>query len=123
MIKTIKELRDLIIENEGTLTIGAIKVKYSNDAGHSDIDVYLNGDLITWIGEGADDEDLVGEGYSISSDFESFKDKLRNSIKEVEALTEELKNTKDFAQGNDLLKGKVEAYEKLLLERTVTISE
>lgn len=132
-MKTIKDLKDLLKLNEGKIEMGKIVIT-TDITNTSDIDIKFDGDLMQWFSSVCKDEDLLSEEstYSTESSFiknkESAKDindlnyQLRRKNEEIEKLTEEIKKIK-VENLPDIYKGKIEAYEKLLIGRDLTISK
>lgn len=131
-IKKLGELRKLIEENDGIIHIGRFDIKYSSGA---DIDFRLDSNLIMWIGSGSDDDELLdGLFHSVDSKFETKKGDGKDEVAELKDQKSKLEK-KILEQGDRIEKlvklydeskkdlGKVEAYEKLLIGRTVSIGE
>lgn len=127
-MKTLKDLREMIISNEGNIKIGGIN--FSHKEGE-DVDIKLNDNLIMWFKKNESDEALLSEvEYSTDSDIEEGKRALREERERVTATeaVEKLEQsqlaevTKQLAEVS-LALGKVEAYEKMLIGRTVTLGQ
>jgi hypothetical protein len=122
----IKQLRELIIESDGKLVIGKLsfEMKKDEDGKDGDIDIHFNEHLIQWVKSETDGEKELSDDEicNVQSDFLEFKDKLfeaqRAKIK-AEEMVEEIKLA---SVSSELLKGKVEAYEKMLIGRGVTLT-
>lgn len=106
-MKTLGELRKIIIENNGEFKIGGLIFKHS--AGN-DVDVHLDGRLIMWFETGEKDDALLTDKiYSIITTEEKTQDiGTDNTAKDIEKA---------------VALGKVEAYEKILIGRDLTISK
>lgn len=126
-LKTIGDLKGLILENEGILTIGALEFKYSNG---SDIDIKFDGELIQWYHAKNDNDTLlITEGmYSftnsarlIRAEFKEKKDKFDEIQKENIRLKQENTDLIKRDEINSEQKGLIKAYENLLLNRKVTL--
>lgn len=117
-IKTIGELRKKI-EEEGEFKVGVIKVSY--DVG-GDIDIYFKDRLIQWILADVSGDtlltDLNDSDYSVSTDWDDI-DEIKKKNRTLEKRNEELEK---IISTEKLALGKVEAYEKLLIGRAITIS-
>jgi hypothetical protein len=146
-MKTLKDLREAIIKNEGSLAIG--QLRFIHNAGQ-DVDVHLGSRLVFWISSQDKDEDLLEnlrgtissdvEGLDHKSDFEQeylckfidnteqfFKRIRQNTIEEelrtdLADVKKQLAEKEKLVKNSELALGKVEAYEKLLIGRGVTIS-
>lgn len=128
-LKTIGDLKRLI-RLEGELKIGSngITFAYPNDGG--DIDISLGGKLFAWFGAPSDETMLEDAMYQVSSDFTNLQDKiddLKGENRVLEVKFKEVENEKnsllEVKKNNELALGKVEAYEKLLIGRDLTISK
>ena len=115
-MKTIGDLRQLIKENGEALVLGELVFTWKDG---EDIDIKFQGRLIQWIQETVSDEtELHAAETSQSSDIERAFEKKKNT----EALEAKIVDLEKKLQENALSIGKVEAYEKLLIGRGVTIS-
>lgn len=115
-MKTVKDLRVLLKANGGKINIG--KLRISSEGVGQDIDVNLNDNLLMWISQSDPDKELLENVGTINFDFENFG----NSKKEIETLTKlntELETTLK-SSNTDILKGKIEAYENILIGRDIT---
>ena len=123
-MKTLGELRQLIIEHDGTLQIGALKFTYATE---EDIDINFDGQLVMWFSKDKSDDCLLSaETFSISTDVNEAREALkekndgkREECKAKEALAEAEKKLTEARYSI----GKIEAYEKLLIGRDITISK
>ena len=134
-MKTVKDLRKVILENDGQIKIGELEINHKEKG---DIDFKLKGDLMIWICSSQDEEaELSQVSVSINEDINSLKgdvEKTKQTIQDLKENKSELEE-KILKQGEkiqELLKkydeskkglGKIEAYEKLLIGRTVSIGE
>lgn len=147
-MKTVGELRKLIVGNGGELIIGVMSYSCHlgspvlNESGdvvaestyYSDIDIKLDGVLLQWINSGTPDHTLLSElgkrstidsllPSSIVDDKE--KENALARVDELEKKNVELENTilkdRKFESEAQKALGAVEAYEKLLLNRKVTL--
>ena len=124
MLRTLGELRELIIENEGVLEIGVLKLTYTLE---SDVDISLGGQIVMWASRNRPDEAfLTDEIFSIANDINEAKEALKekregkreeNNAKELLAKAE-----KKLLEAQNAI-GKVEAYEKILIGRDLTIGK
>lgn len=122
IIKTIGDLRKLVEENEGEIKIGSIVITYKQN---EDIDIHFDGSLIEYYNSGsASESNLIEEGsFSIMDSPSILREKNEKERKELRELKEEMEvKDKRFVE-NNLSLGKVEAYEKLLIGRDITISK
>lgn len=123
----VQELRDKITEAGGTLQVGDIQLTYSTE----DVDVLLlNGEMLAWIPVYVEGEKLVTERMSLSD-----KTGLKNihllaqlaqfvgvEVKGVEPITKTEVVTQHDEQ--DIRnRGMVEAYEKILIGRELTVGK
>lgn len=123
-MKTLGELRETIVSNGGELQIGALVFKCQSD---TDVDVHFDGQLIMWFPKNeAGSALLCDKVFSISGDVDEARAALkrkrdgeREEHKTNEFLAEAVK--KELIAQNAI--GKVEAYEKLLIGRNITISK
>lgn len=114
-IKTVGDWRKLIDDNGGVLKINKLTLEYS---ANEDIDVKFDGDLLQWLGEEEKDETSINEAYwTVDSDYEKHKESNKENIQLKVKITE-LEKTIESASKDT---GKVEAYEKILIGRTVSV--
>lgn len=129
-IKTLKDLRDILRANDGKLEIGKIKLNLSGNDGNPDVDVYVNEKLAFWT-KNSDETSMIDAEYSLNQDWDY--DDLQKRINALDQKVTDLETENKTLQSDkeDLLKikkdseqamGKVEAYEKMLMGRSVTIS-
>ena len=136
-MNTLGDLKKVILESEGKLKIGGLSLSYSGNAD-SDVDIKLNGNLTAWISSDKEDDlELSGIDLTIKEDISSLKEdlnvlreKIRDLKKGNEEFDETLKKKDDLIgalkiklKDDNLSLGKVEAYEKLLIGRTLSIGE
>jgi len=125
MIK-IGDLRRLIKEAGGSILIGEAKIKY-NEGG--DIDVFIGSSLVAWAHSSNGDEVPLDQiTASTNGDFkkeavQNLTEMVTEKDKEIVDLREKLERSEQDAKKNELAVGKVEAYEKLLIGRSVSIGE
>lgn len=121
---TLGKLREFILEAGGKIKIGAVGITYSSGG---DIDVHINHNLVSWIdgdhGDSVEIEDVVP---TTSDDFNmdvvrNLKNDIRDYGNQIGELKTKLKEAEEVSTQNQLAVGKVEAYEKLLIGRTVSI--
>jgi hypothetical protein len=125
-METIGDLRELITKNDGTLKIGALEFRYAckedeNDE-LNDVDVYLEDEMIMWIqGRNHGNTKLSGGDleFTVSGDIRESKKILREERSASKKLEEAEKKMSEAATAI----GKVEAYEKLLVGREITIGK
>lgn len=118
-IKTIGDLRKLMVANGGSLKIGSFEFKSAGDG--NDIDVNFQDNLVAWYQSISLDDQLLDEGMTVSSDWDANESKkLRKTNRDLE---NEIIEMKGKAKSDELALGKVEAYEKLLIGREITISK
>lgn len=139
-LKTLKDLKNLLDENDGEIRIGKLVIRY--DADKTNIDFADGTKYYAWINSDnfvKDDKELSELSISFDPSFENREStnqelintqtknkELQNaqvSIKsEVEKLQNEFENkhSSDFQNLNKNI-GMVEAYEKILLNRKITI--
>ena len=118
-IKTIQDLDNLIQDNDGKLVIGSI-VFERND---NDIDVRVNDSLVMWFS--FSNTDLTE--FSVTGLFSKKQDLVKEELKKVqlenENLVVEVANLNSKIKESGKLAGKVEAYEKLLMHRELTVGK
>ena len=121
VMKTIKDLRELIKLNNGEIKIGNLLIRCQEDEDvREDIDFYFNDHLAQWIGLGETDDKILSElDLNMDSYFKDNSEEKKELKGQVEELKDELLKNGD----SKLIKGKVEAYEKLLIGRDVTIGK
>lgn len=129
-IKTLKDLRDILRANGGKLEIGKVKMNLSGNDENPDVDVYVDGKLAFWTKSG-DETNMIDVTYSLNQDWDH--DGLQKTINTLNEKVNDLETENKALQSDkeDLLKlkkdsehamGKVEAYENILIGRSVTIS-
>ena len=115
-MKTIADLKVLIHSHDGELKIGSLRFTHQDG---EDIDIHLDGDLVAYLTKDDNDETNLTDVELMVMD---------NIKRGREALSNERKIKKELEEANEAKHdaltaiGKVEAYEKLLLGRTITIS-
>ncbi len=123
-MKTLGELRKLITDNDGVLEIGALKFTYKIG---EDVDVKLDEWLVMWLSKNNPDATLLsGKNFSKTNDIDEMrqtvKEKSENFQNEKKAQETLMEAEKKLADAQNAI-GKVEAYEKLLIGRDITISK
>ena len=118
-METVGHLKFDIGKNGGfELKIGQLSFEY--EGGESDIDIKLEDDLIAYVPSGtSDDTALKDVELSVMGDIKRGKEALREERKATKLMEEAEK----IRQESILAVGKVEAYEKLLIGRDITISK
>jgi peptidoglycan hydrolase CwlO-like protein len=123
-MKTVKDLRDFVLDNEGAVTFGNIVITHM-DGG--DVDFYLCGNLCQWIcSTVGGDSKLDKEQFLIESDHKDFKSRMEELRDKIEQLKEEIKNNKPDETKKDeigYLKGKIEILEAVVRGRDLIISK
>lgn len=130
-MKTLKDVRSLILQNGGEIKIGNLIFKHEEG---KDIDVYIKDRLVFWIHGHETDDSKLDEIYgTIATEIENLNDSssientLRQQITDLEMANKEkekiIYSLKEDSQNNEFVRGKVEAYEKLLISREVTIGK
>jgi hypothetical protein len=128
-MKTVQDLRTAVIERNGELKIGHLRITHSEGG---DIDFMLKDKLVMWIGRNQEDSVELGDVYAnINSGFNDILENKKSDLQKViEELTADLSNAKQEKEelekklkANELNAGKIEAYEKLLIGRDLTISK
>lgn len=94
------------IADNGEIEMGPVRIF---GGGGRDIDVYIDNRLVAWLSAANSDVSVM----------ESSRDSF---TKEIEVVKEVEKVVEASSKEDYILLGKVEAYEKLLLGRAVTIS-
>jgi hypothetical protein len=118
-MKTLNELKDAITNSDSDLKIGQLSFGYAGGAS-DDIDIHLDGDMIAYIeNETLGDTKLEDIELIIMSDIKRGKEALKNE-RDAKKRLEEAEQMKNEAV---TAIGKVEAYEKLLIGRQITISK
>lgn len=116
-MKTIKDLKLVIVSLGGVMKIGGLEFEYKIG---QDIDVKLDGDLIMWVSKDIEDDILLAEVlYTVNFDVENGK----NARQEVKVLQKTIEELEKATGSNSLALGKVEAYEKILIGRELTIGK
>lgn len=121
IIKTVGDLRKLIIENDCKIIIG--KLRFEMATTGSDIDIYSHDKLLHWIGHSVDENKVLAEltdGMSTSLDNyadigKGNKDYFDNQIQPENAPLRERPNKEEY------FKGMTDAYEKILIGRKVQV--
>ena len=127
-MKTVGDLKRLIKESGGVLNFGAIRVTYVTpgvDETDNDVDVKHGHDLICWIGAEVSPDTLLEETGTFTN-YVNFEEKMKGSSEKDEIISDlqkEVKILKNNQDENQLAVGKVEAYEKILLGRELTIGK
>lgn len=125
-MKTIGELRKLLLDNKGEIKIGDLVFSYEEG---KDIDINLCNHLLMWLQGNNDDSCLLEKiNFSIASEYEEEKrEKTKEENKTINLELEQTKKKLEIIENEkkdfSLFIGKVEAYEKLLMGRDVTISK
>lgn len=129
-IKTVGDLKKLIAASEGDLKIGPFSFRHIPDEDETvkvDVDIYFNDTLFAWF-SGPQDDAALDSGFSVAGEFKDIKKneaEFKMKISALETENETLKSEKavvvDLLETQKLSAGKVEAYEKLLIGRTVTL--
>lgn len=130
-MKTIKDLRDLLSANGGKIKLGSLMINTSQNE-REDIDFHFDNRLLTWIRKVENDDDLLEKSYtSLNGDFDTSSLQKDNSLHldRISSLEVELQSTKKemdkallLVRNSELALGKVDAYEKILLGRHLTVS-
>jgi hypothetical protein len=119
-LETVGELRELIKQNGGVLTIGTIA--FETEDG-KDIDVRHKGELCMWFSSSVSNHETIVGTESVTGVFQE-KTTTEINLQEVnENLIAEITTLKSELEKNKLSLGKVEAYEKLLIGRELTIGK
>lgn len=120
IIKTVGDLRNLIKENGGSLTIGQIEMVY-NDGG--DIDIHFDSSLVEWYNSSCEDNaSLVDEEvYNFTDSPSQVREKEGGEGKKLREAEEKIVELEKIVNNNSLAAGKVVAYENVLLGRDLTL--
>jgi hypothetical protein len=120
-LETVGDLRELIKANNGVLNIGTLTFKFDSDL-KGDIDVNHRGSLVMWISKGVGNAESLDstETYSTTGVFDDKTEEPDPQI-EIDRLNAEVRKLKKENVEASLAVGKVEAYEKLLIGRELTI--
>jgi hypothetical protein len=131
-MKTLGDLRELLKANDGKIEIGGISII---GIENQDIDIKYGYQLVAWYSSTQDSENLLDDDGTFTKDF-SFRKKIEGSDKEkilneqleekekiIEENKKEITGLETMVHSNALAVGKVEAYEKLLIGREITISK
>lgn len=129
-MKTVKDLRDLVQANDGQINIGGLVIATNKDE-RTDINIRWKGKLLTWVrGIELDGCDLSNVDTKLTDDFIVDKTTEVSLGSEITRLKENLngiakENSRllEMVKQNDLAVGKVEAYEKLLIGREISIGK
>lgn len=123
-MKILKDLLDCIQDSGGKLIIGDIE--FARNGG--DIDLKINGELVAWLKDDQSEKSLAEVVTSVSSSYCTYsihKEKDNKSEELIEMNREKDECIKDLNKKIDIYsraEGKIEAYEKILMGRSVTIS-
>lgn len=130
-MKTIKDLRDLLSANGGKVKIGSLTISTSQNE-REDIDIHFDNRLLTWIRKVENDDGLLEKSFtSLNGDFDTDSlrkdnflhlDKISSLEVELQSTKKELDNALLLVRNSELALGKVDAYEKILLGRHLTVS-
>lgn len=130
-MKTIKDLRDLLSANDGKIKIGSLTISTSQNE-REDIDIHFDNRLLTWIRRVENDDGLLEKSStSLNGDFDTDSlqkdnilhlDKISSLEVELQSTKKELDNALLLVRNSELALGKVDAYEKILLGRHLTVS-
>lgn len=112
MIKTIEDLRRLIDENGGKITIGKLTISMNNVDARADIDIKLGHELKYWVLSTIEDTTLL-DGEDVLSVL--YRPEAPNKEQE--------KTRKERIIVDNKFEGMVEAYEKILIGREITIGK
>lgn len=135
---TVKELREKILSNGGEVIFGKAKITYSYS---NDVDVFTyTGDLVCWVNYGREESNDVLKSISVEN--EIFEEERITAIVDfaqylgvkvgVEPITIEkevlkVQEVKTVDVESQLeaskLRGMVDAYEKIVLGRDITVSK
>lgn len=121
-MKTVGDLRKAIKDNGGELKIGLMRFTFEDD---DDIDLHWGSELILWINKAEPDATLLdAEGITTTVDgFVASKEKIGEQATEIKDLKKEVETLTDKVKDGALSVGMVQAYEKILIGRDVTISK
>ena len=124
-IKTIGDLRNLIEENDNDLVIGEVNFCFKEG---EDIDVHFHGSLVQWYSKDNANEITLSE-----SDKTTLSEADKTTSSDIDKMDKTQKDNRELKEKNEELEkraveattavGKVEAYEKLLIGRTVSIGQ
>lgn len=123
-MKTIKDLEEIIKESGGVFQIGGLMFEQSSP--DADIDVKIAEELVMWFSNTEDKNASLNDAevYSLSGKFtESGKKRAQEKRAKLTELEEQNTELIKKAGENVSAVGKVEAYEKLLLGRTVSLGQ
>lgn len=130
-MKTIKDLRDLLSANGGKIKLGSLTISTSQNE-REDIDIHFDNRLLTWIRKVENDDGLLEKSStSLNGDFDTGSLQKDNSLHldrisslevELQSTKKELDNALLLVRNSELALGKVDAYEKILLGRHLTVS-
>lgn len=125
-MKTVKELRDKITDDDGKLMVGSVRLEYGG--GESDVDIFpvTGGAMIGWV-TGESNSLLVKSVHLANDALEHFKElsdfaQFIGLDTGIEPITVEKTITKEDPE-KDRLKGMVDAYEKIVLGRQLTVGQ
>lgn len=135
---TVKELRDKILSGGGEVIVGKAKITYTEG---TDVDVFTStGEIVCWLSSGKVDEDDVLKSITVKSkffeedritaiiDFAQYLG-LKVGVKPITVEKEVLKvqevKTVDVESQLEAskLRGMVDAYEKIVLGRDITVNK
>lgn len=135
---TVKELREKILSNDGEVIFGKVKITYSYS---NDVDVFTsNGDLVCWVNSAREESNDVLKSISVKN--ELFEEERITAIVDfaqylgVKVGVEPITAEKEVLKVQDVkivdvesqleaskLRGMVDAYEKIVLGRDITVSK
>lgn len=125
-LETVGHLRALLTENNNKIELGKLKISCKEGG---DIDFHMDGYFCMWFSELEPDITPLSDESKISivtgyfDRNKALEDQNEELQKELVVLRAELKSIKGNNEMVDINKGKVEAYENLLLGRQVTIGK
>ena len=119
---TVKELRDMCVDGEHPW--GSFTIKWD---GEGDVDIFKEGSLRAWLKKSCEGEQLVYEHIDIPGDIKNIDDYIElaqligMTLQSVKPVTVE-KRVDVVGTDQFVLQGKVEAYEKIIIGRALTVS-
>ena len=103
--------------------MGELEISWKGDG--EDIDVRFFGEIAQWYQKDVSDDALLNDASSYSI-IETLKDRgviLMEAKRHAENLDKQIADLEKRIAATSLVEGKVEAYEKLLIGRQITVSK
>ena len=121
-MKTVRELKELLKANDGKLTIGELEITWRGEG--EDIDVHFFDEIAQWYRKDVSDDAPLNDAsiYSISETVKNRGVALQEAKANAEKLEKQIAALEKRIADASLAEGKIEAYEKILIGREITVS-